>query len=93
MATITLRTIKLLLDTNIPGSQIVPLTKSVLYQAKMDTSKWNDLPWFTMDAEFPEGYLSTLTYEQQMEFFFNRKEWGKFYVRGVVSLPPKNKAY
>lgn len=90
MATITLRTIKLLLDTNIPGSQIVPLTKSVLYQAKMDTSKWNDLPWFTMDAEFPEGYLSTLTYEQQMEFFFNRKRMGEILrTRSSVFAPQK----
>jgi hypothetical protein len=74
MATIDIRTIKVLLDTNIPGKEIVPLTKSVLYQPKMDTGKWNEYPFFTMDAEYPEGYLSRFTYEEQMEFFFNRQK-------------------
>ena len=74
MATIDVRVIKVLLDTNIPGSEILPLTKSILYQPKMDTSKWNEMPFFTMDAEYPESYLSRMTYEQQMEFFFNKKK-------------------
>jgi hypothetical protein len=74
MATIDIRTIKVLLDTNIPGKEIVPLTKSVLYQPKMNTGKWNEYPFFTMDAEYPEGYLSRFTYEEQMEFFFNKRK-------------------
>jgi len=74
MATIDIRTIKVLLDTNIPGKEIVPLTKSILYQPKMDTGKWNDMPFFTMDAEYPETYLSRFTYEEQMEFFFNKRK-------------------
>ena len=74
MATIDIRTIKVLLDTNIPGKEIVPLTKSILYQPKMDTGKWNDMPFFTMDAEYPESYLSRGTYEEQMEFFFNKRK-------------------
>jgi hypothetical protein len=74
MATIDIRTIKVLLDTNIPGKEIVPLTKSILYQPKMDTGKWNDMPFFTMDAEYPETYLSRFTYEEQMEFFFVKRK-------------------
>ena len=74
MATIDIRTIKVLLDTNIPGKEIVPLTKSILYQPKMDTGKWNDMPFFTMDAEYPETYLSSFTYEEQMEFFFVKRK-------------------
>ena len=74
MATIDIRTIKVLLDTNIPGKEIVPLTKSILYQPKMNTGKWNEYPFFTMDAEYPEGYLSIFTYEQQMEFFFVKQK-------------------
>ena len=74
MATIDIRTIKVLLDTNIPGKEIVPLTKSILYQPKMDTGKWNDMPFFTMDAEYPESYLSRGTYEEQMEFFFVKRK-------------------
>ena len=74
MATIDIRTIKVLLDTNIPGKEIVPLTKSILYQPKMNTGKWNEYPFFTMDAEYPEGYLSRFTYEQQMEFFFVKQK-------------------
>jgi len=74
MATIDIRTIKVLLDTNIPGKEIVPLTKAVLYQPKLNTSGWNDMPFFTMDAEYPESYLSSFTYDQQMEFFFNKQK-------------------
>ena len=74
MATIDIRTIKVLLDTNIPGKEIVPLTKSILYQRKMNTGKWNDMPFFTMDAEYPESYLMGGSYEEQMEFFFNKSK-------------------
>jgi hypothetical protein len=73
MARIDIREINVLLDTNIPGKEIVPLKKSILYQPKMaDTSSWNELPYFTSDAEYPEGYLARLPYEKQMEFFFNK---------------------
>lgn len=74
MATIDIRTIKFLLDTNIPNKEIIPLTKSILYQPQMNTGKWNEYPFFTMDAEYPELYLSTFTYEQQMEFFFIKQK-------------------
>jgi hypothetical protein len=73
MARINIREISVLLDTNIPGKEIVPLKKSILYQPKMtDTSTWNELPYFTSDAEYPEGYLARLPYEKQMQFFFNK---------------------
>jgi hypothetical protein len=78
MARIDIREIKLLLDTNIPGKEIVPFTKSILYQPNLkDTSSWNNLPYFTFDYKYPEGYLSTLTYEKQMEFFFNKSTMDK----------------
>ena len=73
MARIDIREISILLDTNIPGKEIVPLKKSIIYQPKMtDTSSWNELPYFTSDAEYPEGFLARLPYEKQMEFFFNK---------------------
>ena len=75
MANIDIRTINILLDTNIPGKEVVPLKKSVLYQPDLkNTGSWNDVPYFTMDAEYPENFLSGLSYENQMEFFFNKNK-------------------
>ena len=63
------------MDTNIPGKEIVILKKSILYNPVLnDTSSWNELPYFTYDIEYPESYLSRLTYEKQMEFFFKKTE-------------------
>lgn len=86
MSIIDIRTIKVLLDTNIPGKEIIPLTKSVLFQPDSekkddDTVKWakakeawNEMPYFTMDVAYPEGYLSKLSYVKQMEFFFVKQK-------------------
>lgn len=75
MSTIDIRTIKILLDTNIPGAEVIPLTNSILYESKKKGSaELNDLPYFTMDVEYPESYLITLSYTTQKEFFFNKKK-------------------
>ena len=75
MANIDIRPINILLDTNIPGKEVIPLKKSLLYQPEIkDTGNWNEIPYFTMEAEYPEGYLSTIPYEKQMEFFFNKNK-------------------
>ena len=87
MTTLNIRAIQILLDTNIPGKEIIPLTKSVLYQPKMtEGSGWNSLPYFTLDADYPESYLSGLNYEQQMEFFFNKKKMEEI-LKGPVIEP------
>ena len=82
------------MDTNIPGKEIVTLKKSMLYQDKMDTSTWNELPFFTYDAEYPESYLARLTYEKQMEFFFKKTEMTNLLHRYSkrVFHEPKSKA-
>ena len=72
---IDIREINIFMDTNIPGKEIVTLKKSILYNPVLkDTASWNELPYFTYDSEYPENYLSRLTYEKQMEFFFKKTE-------------------
>jgi hypothetical protein len=93
MANIDIRPINILLDTNIPGKEVISLKKSSLYQPELkNTGNWNETPYFTMDAEYPEGYLSTLPYEKQMEFFFNKKVMGDI-IRlrsGVIVKPAES---
>ena len=72
---IDIRPIKILFDTNIPGKQLVPFTKSLLYNPELkDTSGLDEYPNFTMDVLFPFSYLTTLSYEKQIKFFFNKSE-------------------
>ena len=86
MSSIDIRVIKIILDTNIPGKEVIPLTKSILFQPDEEKNKdetvkwanakegWNEMPYFTMDVPYPEGYLSKLSYAKQMEFFFVKKK-------------------
>ena len=81
MSMIDIRTIKILLDTNIPGKEVIPLTKSILYYPDTNNKNkqqnpeiMNEYPYFTMDVEYPEMYLSTLGYTKQLEFFFNKQK-------------------
>jgi hypothetical protein len=91
MARIDIREISVLLDTNIPGKEIVPLKKSIIYQPELtDTSSWNELPYFTSDAEYPEGYLARLPYEKQMEFFFNKTTMANTIQLNSMVLPKTN---
>jgi len=87
MSSIDIRTIKILLDTNIPGKEVVQFTKSTLYEpeiankngandkaGQMPKAVLNELPYFTMDIEYPESYLVSLPYTKQVEFFFNKQK-------------------
>jgi hypothetical protein len=72
---IDIRPINILFDTNIPGKQIIPFTKSLLYNPVLkDTGNLNEYPYFTIDLLFPYSYLSSLPYEKQVSFFFNKSE-------------------
>ena len=72
---IDIRPIKILFDTNIPGKQLVPFTKSLLYNPELkDTNGLDEYPNFTMDVLFPFSYLNSLSYEKQVTFFFNKSE-------------------
>lgn len=72
---IDIRAIKIMLDTNIPGKGPVPFTKSMLYNPVLKTmTGFNEYPYFTMDIEFPEGYLTQLPYEKQVAFFFEKSQ-------------------
>jgi hypothetical protein len=72
---IDIRAIKIMLDTNIPGKSPIPFTKSMLYNPILkSTSGFNEYPYFTMDIEFPEGYLNQLPYEKQVTFFFDKSQ-------------------
>jgi hypothetical protein len=75
---IDIRPIKILFDTNIPGKQVVPFTKSLLYNPELkDISGLDEYPNFTMDVLFPFSYLNSLSYENQVKFFFNKSEMVK----------------
>jgi len=79
MSTIDIRTINILLDTNIPGKEVIPFTKSILYHPEendtklLTTIELNELPFFTMDIIYPENYLASLPYAKQVDFFFNKQ--------------------
>jgi hypothetical protein len=75
---IDIRQIKIIFDTNIPGKQSVPFTKSLLYNPELkDTSGLDEYPYFTMDTTFPFSYLNSLSYEKRLKFFFNKGEMMK----------------
>lgn len=70
---IDIRAIKIILDTNIPGKNPVPFTKSMLYNpVLLNTSSFNEYPYFTMDIVYPELFLYRLPYEKQVSFFFDK---------------------
>ena len=72
---INIRPIKIIFDTNIPGKQMIPFTKSLLYNPVLkNIGDLNEYPNFTMDVLFPFSYLNTLSYEKQVYFFFNKSE-------------------
>ena len=77
---IDIRPIKIMLDTNIPGKNAIPLTKSLLYNPELkNISGFNDYPYFTMDVVFPFAYLNSLSYEKRVSFFFNKPEMVKIF--------------
>ena len=70
---IDIRAIKIILDTNIPGKNPVPFTKSMLYNpVLLNTGSFNEYPYFTMDILFPEVFLYRLPYQKQVSFFFDK---------------------
>ena len=70
---IEIRPIRIQMDTNIPGKQIIELKKSLLYNAALpNISTLDEYPYFTMDVEYPTMHLNTLSYEKRVEFFFNK---------------------
>jgi hypothetical protein len=72
---IDIRPINILFDTNIPGKEIIPFTKSLLYNPVLkDIGNLNEYPYFTIDLLFPYSYLTSLPYEKQVSFFFNKLE-------------------
>jgi hypothetical protein len=79
--------IKIILDTNIPKKEPIPFTKSLLYNPLLKkTDNLNEYPYLTLDAVYPKSAISILTYEQKVEFFFN-KEKMNLRLRQNVELP------
>ena len=80
MFTIEIRQIKIMLDTNIPGKKIIPFTKSLLYNPELkNIGGLDEYPNFTMDAIFPTAYLNSLSYENRVNFFFDKNEMLKVF--------------
>jgi hypothetical protein len=73
MATIDIRTIKFLLDTNIPNKEIIPLTKSILYQPQMNTGKWNEYPFLPWMLNIPNYIYQHSHTNNRWSFFIKQK--------------------
>jgi len=82
--------IKIMLDTNIPKKEPIPFTKALLHNDLLKkTENFNEYPYFTLDAVYPKSVISNLTYEEQVEFFFN-KEKMNLRLRQNVPLPEQS---
>jgi hypothetical protein len=74
-------TIKIILDTNVPGGMISTLTRDFLYipeeadeekdKSEERNEKTSQYPFFTMDVEYPAGEIKELGRKESVDFFFN----------------------
>ena len=78
---IFVRPIKIMLDTNIPNKSLIPFTKSMLYNPILkNMDSLHEYPYFTQDTIFP-NFLYQMTYEEQVQFFFNKEEMMKIMMK------------
>lgn len=76
--------IKIKLDTNIPKKEPTFLTKALLYHPLIKkTEAFNEYPYLTLDIEYPTYMLNKLTYEQKVEFFFNKDKMNSLLKRNI----------
>lgn len=68
--------LKILLDTNIPGKVLVPLTSSMIYSKELDgKTSIDEYPYFTFDVEYPKSDLYYYKYSDIVSFFFNKDKF------------------
>jgi len=71
--------INIMLNTNISGMKPTPLTFDMLYHADLEKGRYPtaqySLPYFTDSVKYPMDYLSSKTYSERVDLFFNKKRF------------------
>lgn len=83
--------IKIMMRTNIPDFDIIPLTKGLLHNPLLTSlTDFNEYPYFTPDILYPTNYLNTLSYTDKIGFFFNRAKFSQILQTKGIQYPCKN---
>jgi hypothetical protein len=71
--------IKIMLNTNILGMTPTPLTFDMLHHHDLEKGRYPtaqySLPYFTDSVKYPMDYLTSKTYSERVDFFFNKKRF------------------
>ena len=71
--------INIMLNTNILGMKPTPLTFDMLYHQDLEKGRYPtaqySLPYFTDSVKYPMDYLSSKTYSERVDLFFNKKRF------------------
>ena len=71
--------IKIMLNTNILGMNPTPLTFDMLHHHDLEKGRYPtaqySLPYFTDSVKYPMDYLTSKTYSERVDFFFNKKRF------------------
>ena len=71
--------IKIMLNTNILGMKPTPLTFDMLYHHDLEKGRYPtaqySLPFFTDSVRYPMDFLTSKTYSERVDFFFNKKRF------------------
>jgi len=71
--------IKIMLNTNILDMKPTPLTFDMLYHHDLEKGRYPtaqySLPFFTDSVRYPLDYLTSKTYSERVDFFFNKKRF------------------
>ena len=87
MTSINIQPIKIILDTNIPKKDPIPLTKALLHNPFLkNMDEFNEYPYLTLDIEYPKSALDRLSYEKKVDFFFNKRSMNQFLIRNTDYL-------
>jgi len=65
--------IKIFIKTNIPNKPSIELNSSMLYYPDLKKDKLNNLPYFTSSYNYDYNKISSLPYQDIVNFFFNIK--------------------
>ncbi len=80
--------IKVMLNTNIPGSEKRTLDFSMLYHPDLEKGRYSaktyTLPFFTDTCKYPIDVLAKKEYSDRVDFFFNRTRFNKILRKTLV---------
>jgi hypothetical protein len=67
--------LSIIMDTNIPGQSKITFTTSMLNAEGINKSGFSDKPYLTSEFEYPVSILKSLSYQEQLNFFFKKTEF------------------